>query len=58
MYKEMGGFKCLDWSDVVLQANEFGSNYAAIDINFFPCGVKETFQGAKEDNVGKVKSVF
>ena len=48
-YKEAGGFMCMDWSAIELQATPHKKNYKAMDIMFLPCGMRETLQGAKED---------
>ena len=44
---------CVDWNKVKLQANEFASNYAVMDVMLVPCGVKVTFQGAKDDRISE-----
>ena len=50
-YKEAGGFMCMDWSAIELQATPHKKNYKAMDIMFLPCGMRETLQGAKEDRI-------
>lgn len=44
---------CLDWNQVRLQANEFASNYVALDVMLVPCSVKLTFQGAIDDRISE-----
>ena len=50
-YTDAGGFMCMDWSAIELLATPYKSNFKAMDVQFLPCGTRETLIGAKEDKI-------
>lgn len=50
----MGGLLCIDWASAGVElwgTEAAGENYGTLDVQFLPCGVKETLLGGKEDRI-------